>query len=376
MLPGCEINSGNPAGFEFTGRGPSSVIADTLAVTGADTSWSVALPLDISSRLFVGEYEGYEAVSLINFTGIPEGVEIVEARLTIYGISISTSGDSTDVITLYIHPVISEWDSSLTGEGMAGLQIGGSLSERSVIYDAATDTINFTIPVNLIQSWVDDPDSAARGLAVTALSPAPFLLHFYSSNVTGSLAQRQPRMSITHVPTGGGDSSTKTLTPDADISLITYSEFPPAGELWVGRGAPFRTLLTFDVSHIPPESMINRAVLNLHMLPDQTLGAPVSVAAALPLLDEPWLLPTGAVVEEGTVSFAHSVALSDSSASLLITSAVAAHIGRDIPQLRLLVLASGERTGVGLVRFLDSTSGDENRPNLEITYSLPPGITP
>lgn len=375
LMIGCSINSSNPAGFEFTGRDQSSVRTDTLTVTGADTSWSVPLRLDSSIRLFVGAYEGFESLALMRFTDLPAGAEIVDAILIVRGHSITASGDSTE-ITFEVSPISSEWDTTWTGEDRPGLVLGSAISQRTVLFDAVLDTIGFALPTDLVQGWVDDSVVAARGIAVSAVSPASFLVNLYSSEVSGSTAQRQPRLVITYIPAGESGNKTSTVTAEFDLSLLTYDSAIAAGELWTGRGAPFRTRLTFDVSNISPQATINRAVLKIGIRSELTLGAPLTVVAALSLYDEPWTVSDDTVIDEFSLGFAASVGESDSTLSMVITQTVASHIIRDEHLMHILIVTSHENIGVGLIRFWDSSAAPEQRATIVLTYSLPPGGTP
>ena len=163
VFAGCSINSSNPAGFEFSGRDPSQISADTLSASGSDTTWTVDLTLDFSDRLFIGEYEGYESVALIGFslTDLPVDVVVEEATLALRGRT-GSIGDSADVITLRINPVSSDWDSTWTGLDRPGLVLDAHVAENSVLYDVIGEEIEFTLPPSLIQGWLADPASAAR----------------------------------------------------------------------------------------------------------------------------------------------------------------------------------------------------------------------
>ncbi len=374
LVAGCSINSDNPAGFEFTGRDKSQVHTETLTVTGADTTWAVPFPLESSIRLFVGAFEGFKSIALIRFTDLPAGAEVVEAVLIVRGHSISAAGDSTQ-ITFEVSPISSSWDSSWTGEDRAGLVLENAVAQRTVLFDALLDTTGFRLPTALVQEWVDNP-SAAGGVAIAAVPPAPFIVNLYSSEVSGSTAQRQPRLKLTYIPAGESASRSTMATAETDLSLMTFNTPIAPGELWVGRGAPFRSIFTFDVSHLPPEATINRAVLNVHIRPELTLGAPLTIAGALSIYDEPWTVSDAPIIDEFSIGFGTAVTGSYSTLAMVVTPTVGAQITRGEPVMNLLVVASYENLGVGLVRLLDSTAAPEQRATLELTYSLPPGGTP
>ncbi|MCK4349614.1 MAG: hypothetical protein KAX13_02085, partial [Candidatus Krumholzibacteria bacterium] len=119
LAVGCSTD--NPAGYEYTGRGPSSILTDTLVVTGSDTTWAVDLSLEKSPLLFVGEFGGYRAAALLRFSGFPEGAQIQTPRLVMHGIRADASGDSTDTITLKLYRVTSTWDSTWGGDELESL---------------------------------------------------------------------------------------------------------------------------------------------------------------------------------------------------------------------------------------------------------------
>jgi len=181
---------------------------------------------------------------------------------------------------------------------------------------------------------------------------------------------------ITYIPAGESGNKTSTVTAEFDLSLLTYDSAIAAGELWTGRGAPFRTRLTFDVSNIPPQATINRAVLKIGIRSELTLGAPLTVVAALSLYDEPWTVSDDTIIDEFSLGFAASVGESDSTLSMVITPTVASHIIRDEHLMHILIMTSHENIGVGLIRFWDSSAAPELRATIELTYSLPPGGTP
>ncbi len=374
LVAGCSINSDNTAGFEFTGRDQSEVLTDTLTATGADTSWSVRLPLDTSIRLFAGAYEGFESLALIRFTDLPAGAEVVEAVLILRGHSVTTAGDSTQ-ITFEISPVSSTWDSSWTGEDRAGLVLQSAVAQRTVLFGALLDTFGFSLPTALVQGWVDNP-AAAGGIAVAAAPPAPFMVNLYSSEFSGSTATRQPRLKITYIPAGESGTRNTRVTAETDLSLLTFDTPIAAGELWVGGGAPFRSMLSFDVSHLPPEVTINRAVLKVGIRPGLTLGAPLTLASALSVYDDPWTVSDASIIDEFSLGLASSVAESDSALTMVITPTMNAQILRGESVMNVLVLASYENRAVGLVRLLDSTAAPDQRATIELTYSLPPGGSP
>ncbi len=369
LLIGCSMGADNPAGFEYTGRGPSSILSDTLTVTGADTTWMVDLSLEESPRLFVGEFGGYEAAALIRFANFPVGAQVVQARLIFQGVEADASGDSTDTIDLSLYRVTAAWDSSWTGKDLPGLSsgLGELLAEAHIPLSAIADTFGFSMPADLLQSWVDDDDSAARGVALMAASPAPFFLHLDSAE---ALRDGRPKLKFRYVPSGGGNVREEELTPAMDLSLVTFADAPTVDELWVGRGTPYRTLLTFDFPDTLAGATINRAVLRLGVRQNEAVTDSMEIVAVLPLSPEPWDLMINETMTPGTMSLPAKIRLSDSTASLIVTGAAAAHFPRNLPQLGLMLVAVGEGSGIGMIKLWDSTAESQKLARLEIIYSL------
>jgi hypothetical protein len=380
LTAGCSINADNPAGYEYTGRGPSSILTDTLVVTGSDTTWAVDLSLEKSPLLFVGEFGDYRAAALLRFSGFPEGAQIQTSRLVMHGIRADASGDSTDTITLNLYRVTSTWDSTWGGDELESLNsildLEEVLDQINIPLSATADTIGFSLPVDLVQSWAEDAGQAALGVALVADTGAPFFLHLDSADASRTRSGFRPQLRFDYVHPTGGDVRDESLEPNMDLSMVSFSPTPAADELWVGRGSPYRTLLTFDISQIPAGITVNRAVLRLGVRMGEGVTEEISVVAALPLSSEPWNLPVTETMTHGTTSLIANVTLSDSTASLVVTRAVAVHLPRELPQLELMVVAVGEGSGIGMIVLWDSTAQSLDLARLEIIYSLPSGVTP
>jgi hypothetical protein len=375
LSAGCSLSADNPAGIDFSGRGPSSILTDTLVVTAADTSWTYDLSLDRSPVLMVGQYGGYEAATLLRFTSYIEGADVVTAKLILNGITADTDGDSTDTITLNLHRVTAEWDSSWSGEELGGLPaiLGEVLSQRQIPLNETADTLAFSIPADVVQSWVDDAGEAAKGVALVATSPAAFLMHFDSDNAISTRSGLRPHLEYEYIHPDGGDLRAESIEAARDLSLLSYSGVPASDELWIGRGVPYRSLLTFDTSALPADITVNRAQLNMGVKADEGVNEEIAIVAALSLSEDPWNDDT---VTSETTSPGVTVALSDSAVSLIVTGALRKHFEQDLQQLVLIVFSIGEGSGVGLTKLWDSTAAPPNRATLQIVYSLPSGITP
>jgi hypothetical protein len=375
VLGGCEINSGNPAGFDLTGRGPDTVLSDTLVVTGADTSWAVPLPLEAASRMLVGRIGGFEAVTLISFTDLPADAIVEEAALQLRRATGISEIDEPANLVLSVHPVTVDWDSTWSNEDLPSLTTDPVVDVFSMAWNAASDTIGFGLPTTLVQSWVDDGAAAARGVALLPDLAATWVLAIHSSETTSGTSRR-PRLRLRWRPAGGGTSRIETFPVDQDLHLVSYSALPAPGELWLARGAAWRTLLTFDLSGLPPEATVNRALLRLHIFPDDGVAPPYGIGVSRPASATPWDLPPLDMVVAGTSASAVAVSGSDSTATIVVNRPLGSIVSAGQTDTGLLLFATSEFTSIGMLKLTDATAPPEKRARLEIIYSLPPGSTP
>jgi hypothetical protein len=375
---GCEINVNNPAGFDFTGRGPSAVVTDTLSVTGADTSWAVDLPLYTSDRLLVGRRGGFQGVVMLRFGGLPADAVVQDARLTFYRRAANAQEEEPPDLELEIAPLTVDWDTTWTGARMGEVTVGAAAVAFTVPYTVTADTFGCTLPTSLVQTWVDDPTGpeVRRGLALTAAPDAPWLLQLDAGDDYYLYSQRRPRLRLRWTPAGGGSSRITVVNPEVDLSLVTLAGAPAAGELWVSRGSAWRSLITFDLDGLPAGATVNRAVLRLAIRTTDAVALPFSLTAALPSGAAPWHLPLTEMVESATVSSAITVSEGDSTFALLVTRAVGAYVAGGRSALGLLVLSYAEASGIGRITLLDATAPAERRATLEVVYSIPPGGQP
>ncbi len=373
LVAGCEINANNPAGFSYTGRDASVVLTDTLVVTGSDTSWSTPMPLHRADRLLIGEYEGFSSLVLAAFTSLPADAVIEEASLTLYRLSSFTIADDPGPLVIRVHPVTADWDTTWTVNDLPGLAMDTFVDDFSLAYDANSDTVGSGLPSSLVQSWVDDPSAAARGVALTTAAFAPWMVVVDSDQASSTRTSRRPRLRIRYSPAGGGASRVESFRADSDLSLISFSGTRPADELWLSRGHIHRTLLTFDFNGLPQDATINRAILRLGIRPDVAIGAPLSLAVAVPASSTPWLDPPLDMIEPGTSSFSLSISKQDSTGALIVNDPLSALVFSGFTDRGLLLFAAAEFSGVGLIRLLDSTAPADRRATLEIVYSRPPG---
>ncbi|MFO7768273.1 MAG: hypothetical protein R6W82_04885 [bacterium] len=370
---GCSINADNPAGFEYAGRGPSVVEVDSFTVTGEDTTWAAEFRWDDVELIAAGSFHGYHALSLIRFTGLPEGAAVQGARLILRRRTTTASTDSTRLLTLSVRPVSTDWDSTWWGDDASRLTVGSSLSQVGVPIVSETDTVGFTLPSSLVQGWVDDEAAARRGLALTAPDDGPFIQFFDSNDAVGGRAGFKPELRLTYVPAGGAENETLSLDASRDLTLFTTDGVPPADELWASRGASWRSVLTFDISAIPASATVNRAELTVQVDTGASVGLPMGIFSGLTDDLMPWALPTSEMLAPGTGTIAYTVSEGDSTVTMGVTRAVETHtrLGRDT--LQLLVAASGEATGAGRVVLPNTSAAPVREHQLRVFYSVPPG---
>ena len=233
------------------------------------------------------------------------------------------------------------------------------------------DTYNDDLTIHGLLVKCDQPDIAAEFVSTeyTDTSLRPYF-KIYMKNAEG--AQDSIEMNVTH------DGSLLQNSVDLDPDVLQESpEF-----LRVGDVSGFKSLLQFDVSGIPHEATIHKALLTFYIDAEHSKtkqdGA-MTVAAARIVSDSTWDPVT---IELDSLTSPASDEASVSNETFAFDNATAAHVLSKIVQKWV---SDDEAPNNGLILVpnypgqdfqeiaLKTGAGDSiYTPTLEITYSLPP----
>ena len=372
ILIACN-NSGNLVGLALYQSKSNSVPSHCmLHAAPSDTFYQTTISTGNSVYLFVGESNQISCKSLILFDQLPDSGVLDSASVTLQLLRVI--GISSAAFNLNIHLLESEWEESDTQWDAFSIDNLGEpdstviLSMPEVSDDTVNVTFRFQIPLSWIKNWQDTLSAAPnRGMAFT--SDAGFIAEFGSRE-----SSYRPLLSLyAHIE----NDTTKIenhLYPMQDVFIPNTDVKADSDYLLVSNGVGFRSLLYFDVSSIPPTATINHALIRFSQ--DSTLNFPYwKPGLTFPLTggavtDMPWLLPE--IPYDSTYS-AYGLAYGDS-ASINITSLVQRWTTGEMENHGTMVMGTNEKNDLFGAAFYSTTADFQNRPVLEIFYSLPTSV--
>jgi len=248
------------------------------------------------------------------------------------------------------------------------------------------------IPITDLQfmkEWIRDTyndDLTIHGLLVRC-NQSDIAAEFLSSEFTNTSFRPYLKIYMQDAE-GAPDSIAVNVTHDGsllqnsvDIEAETLQESPEF--LRIGDASGFKSLLQFDVSGIPSEATIHKALLKFYVDAEHSTvkqGGAISIAAARIISDSTWAPVTIAL--DSTISPASDEAAPENE-TFAFDNATAAHtLSRivqkwvsddETPNNGLILVPSYPGQDFQEIALKTGVSDSIYTPTLEITYSLPPG---
>ncbi len=368
ILNQCTKYKENPVGSDFFQRDNyGSEIYVALQPAPTDTSYKASVFTDESYYLYVGGYHDNFSRSLIHFsiTDISDTVTIDSAIVTLYVNNVLGSAIEPFVPT--VHPIIETWEASETNWDNFETTniIGDALTLTETIAD--TDSVVFTLPPSLIETWIDTTDQTQNNgilISYTALDTGS-LVQYYSSNST--YEEVIPKLTLFY------QEDTLIINPSKDTYISTLQKEPGSDHLFIANSVAFRSLLSFDIDSIPEKATINNASLILHA--DTSLSFPHNsnpfYVYGYAVTDITW--PTPDVPYDSSLSVPGVLEEHSSLLNVNITTLVESWKYQLLDENAGLILIGVDEPDNILGRVFYSTTADSAlRPYLEIFYSTPP----
>lgn len=359
ILTQCTRNQGNPVGSRFFQRtNPGSEKQNIFQAAVTDTFYHTSVNTGASSYLYVGQNGNDRVRTLICFTNLPDSGSLDSTVVTLYTSRIM--GKAEGILTTSVHTITKEWkESEITwstfepdfiGEEILTLEIPSTLS----------DSISFPLPLSLIRSWMDSLTASQNYGIVLTSSSASFMVEFFSRHVTNG-----PNLTLYLT-----QDTTQTIASSTDAFIATTYENPTPDRLFIANGTALRTLLFFDLSSIPAEATINRALLTLHS--DTSLSVP-NHSEPFDLLvytatNSPWPIPS--VPYDSTISITGNV--EDDSVTINVTSTIQNWSSGKNENHGFLLVGKSEKSNLSRRAFYSTSADSVWRPRMEVFYSLPP----
>lgn len=328
--------------------------------------------------LLVGEWSGYQTLSLLKFETLPESIEVASASLTLitYGVIDTQTtvppvvGDSVRFIVSFLESDWSESDVSFETIPKS------SPTKIRTIGRSIADTITIPLPEDTVQGWIDATLPNHGLLLSYAEEPYEpqgqgFIKKFYSSNSQVG----PPRLSITWALNDTSDT-TVTRHPDADVFVVNRLEKWPFDEnpnrLMVGNGFVYRSLLDFFIEDsIPHEATILRGDLTLYIDEMHSFFSSLDVgiyAVTSPTWEDP---------EFDLYQIAWTTVTADSDSVVFrIYSLLQDWIEGERSNFGLMVRSLHEDWDINSFVFHSSSSEPRWHPKLDVAYGTPPDFGP
>lgn len=284
-MAGC-ANPDSPVGGNLDDEAGGVPEVITVSVDTAYSYTSSPVRTGGSVYVYAGSAYGITAHGLFKFNRpmLGEGVEWDSTRSAVVQLRHRDGfGEDQAVRGLSGRLVRLRWGEgdSLTAGAADSAEAVAELGALDVAGDSGSAAL--LLPKEVVQAFLAAPDTSA-GAPDSALTlwiqPAPssrYLTRFFSRNapedsVSGPV---RPRiyLPVTMIDTlGNRVADTIEVYATADLFVVEYADTSMAGELRVGSGVPWRTLLRFDLREFWARSdsavtAVNRATVTLFVQP-------------------------------------------------------------------------------------------------------------
>lgn len=235
---------------------------DSARVSG--DAFGVVLPAYSSTMLSIGQADGYNASTLIRWQYMADTIgwagRIVSARIRLHSLPYHVGARVP--ITIDVREITSFWNSfTFTSDSLPALQLAPGLKGSSTKTLADTDSIDIPIDTSMVRSWLVKVDSGVyyqiRGVLLQT-SGSGIVQAFQSAE-----GSHPPTLEIILEQNGKLDT---LYGQNLEDTYVTTGPLPSEQHRIIMQGgAPRRGRLFFDVSAIPPSSIVNHVALYLHM---------------------------------------------------------------------------------------------------------------
>ena len=387
----CTNNTPLPNGFELLDRDNKVGLVPPMTVEPVQTArfWK-AMPAGSQSNLLLGA--GQDAQSFIilqnnRLSQIDADDNLISAQLAFRALSYA---GETLPFELTAHVIEQEWEeSSVLWQDVKGAFAASPVETWQVTPDDSTWLYLEFSALDFLAQWIQDSHNDQQTIQGLVLkfeqAPGGFVLASSEATVY------PPFMEIISQDSSGGlDTTQAFLTHDA--SLLQNLSGEPAetiienpSVLKVGNATGNRSLLLFDVSEIPQEATVHKALLTFHTeqdqiwMPDNSDAASFTVAAGIIDSTSKWQDPAN-IVLDSRYSRATDVATGENDtfafdspgATRTMALFVQRWVSAPSANFGILLHPFSETNDFSEMAFKSGLSDVGALPTLEITYSLPP----
>ncbi len=272
----------------------SFVIYDSLDIYASDIlgeTKNIFPSLEKDDHLLMGKNDEVEAFSMMkfmDFTILPDTIdEVLELSFTFYTVNklpIDTNLTNTNFIKISKILPSDGFDWNEEDLNSSNISIGDISKEDLVddVFVGENDTCEFVLPENLIEFWKDSAN-ASGGLIFEIPEDNGQFQSIYSSE-----SAKKPFIKLQYII--GEDTTTKTIFPTDDVSVINYlTENNNSDRLYINEGREQCVLLNVDlenaITNADSNTYVVRGTLTFHIDKSQTRNYNDKIYLYLGLMD-------------------------------------------------------------------------------------------
>jgi hypothetical protein len=362
LMVSCSLEKPSPVGaqyFERENRGAENHLVVYSAPS--DTSYKTTVSCGKSTYLFFGMDKDIEALTFVVFDTVKITEPILKAVLSFQTILYIAS--ETLPIDVSVYTTDATWEeTSITWENHILPSSTGPI-QTVQIQSADTFMVEAEIPAELAAAMVT-PDSLVKRIGIMLKVDAGGCLFQSFSMEYSSTSEAVPHLTLYTA------SDTLSVWPEKDAFVANTNRAPVADRIRIQNGIAERSLLFFDLSAIPSEASINRALLILHSesgaaVPNDTSAFYFTI---YPLADS---LQNVSDVRIDTALVA-SGSIKGDSCRAVITSIVQYWTAKTIKNAGIMLNGILEESDLAGQSLYSAQADSSLMPKLDVFYSLPP----
>jgi len=375
IFAGCGKNKSIPDGYQRIIGNNEGEIANKILLAAPESGPREVKRMDTSQStdLLLGTYEQYNCGIFLQFSNLPDTVNVISADLKMRIEDRLAPGDSSywdtprqATVNIYLA------DTTGVGPENPPLADDNFLLASETIYSDSLNDIIFPLDTMIVNQWLKTDSSGTQHGFWLETENAEYMEVFYAFESLE--ATYMPRMTLIYNYTDSTGTKQDTLTyyvtrdqfifPDSPENLQLDENF-----LYVGRGVAFRTYLKFDLSEFDTTQHINRAILELTSNVGHSIrNAEDANNTLIYRMTSAW---GEADLWETPQSASYSPTVADSVLTFDITPTVQAWISGQYENYGFQLQSFGEGTTLGRIAFYSMNADSVLQPKVYLYYTSP-----
>ncbi len=329
--------------------------------------------------LEIGKFRNLSSRILLKFDTLPDTFRINGVTLFLDTNTLFTEGSSKSLFNATVHRVTADWqESSVTGENFGNAYDPAILAEARILSTAANFTSGDSVGIeavrfdfnatgrSVVSSWQDSTRGDNFGILVDFDAQSRFVKEFFSED--GLFSQPRLELDVT-----GTVRDTILRVADADAFLLTMDEPFPAGPLLIEDIFSSQAVIKFDLSSIPRQATINRALLQLEIMTEESFLKESGYSIRLERLASPFVPPSTFEIDSTFISLTSFLDRSTRTVSVPVTGLVQFWTAGTVENHGILLRTLNPGRDLSRVAFHSSTTSPTRAPRLQIDFSIGSG---